>query len=164
MSEPVVSIRTPIRLEYSYVAGRAQSRFLKGIARGRILGQRCQQCGKVYVPPRGCCPTCGLPTAEEVELPDTGTITTFCIVNLPLYSQAREIPYVSASVLLDGADVPLFHLIQEIPAEQVRMGMRVKAVWVPPDDLKPSLESIKYFRPTGEPDVPQEANRSAAHA
>lgn len=150
MSAPVTSIRTPIRLEYNYAAGQAQSRFLRGIARGRILGRRCPQCEKVYVPPRQSCPTCGVPTADEVNLSDKGTVTTFCIVNVPFYGQALEIPYVCASVLLDGADVPMFHLIQEVPAEQVRMGMRVVAVWAPKEELRPSLESIRYFRPVGE--------------
>jgi hypothetical protein len=26
-------------------------------------------------------------------------------------------------------------------------------VWVPDDELKPTLESIKWFRPNGEPDM-----------
>jgi uncharacterized protein len=59
-------------------------------------------------------------------------------------------------VLLDGADIGLFHLIQEIEAEKVHMGMRVEAVWVDEDERTPSLESIKYFRPTGEPDADYE--------
>jgi hypothetical protein len=33
--------------------------------------------------------------------------------------------------------------------------MRVRAVWA--DKPVPSLESIKHFRPTGEPDAPFEA-------
>ncbi len=81
----------------------------------------------------------------------------FCIVNVPFAGQAVQIPYVSASVLLDGADIPLFHLIQEIDAKDARIGMRVKAVWVEPDEMKPDLRSIKYFAPTGEPDVPIES-------
>jgi uncharacterized OB-fold protein len=151
MSEPVTGIRTPVRLEYDYVAGGAQSRFLRGVAQRRILGQRCPSCAKVFVPPRGACPVCGVATSEEVEVADSGVIVRFCIVNLPFYGQALEIPYVCASVQLDGADVPLFHLIQEIPADQVTMGMRVEAAWVPADELKPSLESIRYFRPQGRP-------------
>ena len=31
--------------------------------------------------------------------------------------------------------------------------MRVEAVWVPDEEIGPTLESIKYFRPTGEPDA-----------
>ncbi len=70
-----------------------------------------------------------------------------------------RVPYVSASILLDGADIPLFHLVQEVDAHDVRMGMRVEAVWVPRDELAPSMNSIRYFRPTGEPDAPFESYR-----
>ena len=156
MNDRVEEIQTPIRLEYTYAAGRATSRFLVGIARGKILGQRCPSCSKVYVPPRGGCPRCGVPTEEEVEVSSRGTLTTFCIVNLPFFGQRIKPPYVCATVLLDGADIGIFHLIQEIPAGEVRMGLRVEAVWVDPDERRPSLESIRYFRPTGEPDVPLE--------
>ncbi|MEY2468683.1 MAG: uncharacterized protein QOF21_1381 [Actinomycetota bacterium] len=151
--EQVKSVRTPAHLDYSYTPGKAMSLFLKGLAEKKILGQKCPKCGKVYVPPRGACPTDGVPTEEQVELPHTGTITTFCIVNVSFYGQGMEIPYVSALVLLDGSDIPLMHLMQEVPYDQVRSGMRVEAVWVPDDELKPTLESIKWFRPNGEPDV-----------
>jgi len=156
-ADPVRSIRTPIRLDYTMTAGEAQSRFLRQIANGRIFGQRCPECEKVYVPARGCCPTCGVATRDEVELGTKGTVTTFCIVNIPFAGAAIPIPYVCASVLLDGADVTLFHLVQDVPVEEVRMGMRVEAVWAPPAERGPTLESIKYFRPTGDPDAPYES-------
>jgi uncharacterized OB-fold protein len=152
-AEPVRSIRAPARLEYRFTAGAAQSRFLRHMAEGKILGQRCPQCGKVYVPPRGACAADGVPTQEEVELADRGTVTTFCVVNVPFYGQKIKIPYVSATILLDGADIGLMHLIQEAEADQVHMGMRVEAVWAPPEERGPTLESIRYFRPTGEPDA-----------
>ena len=151
--EQVKAVRTPAHLDYSYTPGSAMSRFLLGLKDKKILGQRCPKCSKVYVPPRGACPTDGVPTEEEVELPHTGTVTTFCVVNVQFYGQGMEIPYVSALVLLDGADLPLMHLVQEIPYDQVHMGMRVEAVWVPDDELKPTLESIKWFKPNGEPDA-----------
>jgi uncharacterized OB-fold protein len=47
-------------------------------------------------------------------------------------------------------------LIQEVAADQVHMGQRVEAVWVAPEDLTPSMASVKYFRPTGEPDADYE--------
>lgn len=155
--ELVRSIRTPAQLDYEFTAGRASSRFLKGIAQKKIVGQRCPVCKLVYVPPRGCCPTDGVPTEDEVELPHVGTVTTFCVVNVQFYGQAMELPYVSALILLDGADIPLMHLIQETPAADVHMGMRVEALWVADEDLGPTLESIRYFRPNGEPDAPRES-------
>jgi uncharacterized protein len=161
MGEDVVTkIDTPIELRYRFTAGRAQSRFLHGIAQGKILGQRCPQCGKVYCPPRGACASDGVATTEEVEVSDKGTVTTFCVVNVPFYDQKMEIPYVSATILLDGADIGMMHLIQEAKAEDVHMGMRVEAVWAPPEEREPTLESIKYFRPTGEPDADYESYRA----
>src|SRR5687767_11699944 len=92
--ELVRSVRTPAALDYLYTAGEATSRFLRGIAQGKILGERCPTCGKVYVPPRGACPTDGVPTRDQVELANTGTIVSFCVVNVQFYGQAMEIPYV----------------------------------------------------------------------
>jgi uncharacterized protein len=149
----VTILETPIHVDYRFTAGLAQSRFLKGLTEGRFLGQRCPRCGKVYVPPRGSCPTDGVPTTDEVELGNTGTVTTYCVVNVPFQGQAIEIPYICAQVLLDGANIAFMALIQEIPADQVRMGLRVEAVWVPPEELGPSMASVRYFRPTGEPDA-----------
>ena len=157
MSEPVVGFGAHIRLDYSYTPGAASSRYLRTLAKGKIVGQRCPSCERVYVPARGSCPTCAVPTEEEVELKHTGTVTTFCVVNLSFYKEI-EPPYVCASILLDGADIALFHLIQEVPdGREVTMGMRVEAVWVDDADLAPTLESIKYFRPLDEPDAPYDS-------
>jgi len=154
VSERVYGIKTPIRLEYTYIAGRARSAFLRALAERRLVGERCPQCRRVYLPPTGACPTCGLPTEERVEVSPKGTVTTFCVVNLPFYGQRIQPPYVCASVKLDGADTTLFHLIQDVPAGEVRMGMRVEAVWRPDEEMEASAETIRYFRPTGEPDAP----------
>lgn len=159
--EPVTGVITPVSLEYTYEASPEESAFFRGLAEGRLLGQRCPACGKVYIPPRGACPVDGVPTAEEVELPDTGIVTTFCIVNVPFLGQKITPPYVSAYVLLDGADIAFLHLIQGIPADQVRMGMRVKAVWRPRDQWGTTVENIEHFEPTGEPDASYDAY--AAH-
>ena len=150
--ELVRSVRTPARLEYTYTAGAATTRFLTGIAAGKILGERAPG-GKVYVPSRGADPQLGVPTSEQVEVAHVGTLTSFCVVNVAFYGQGMEIPYTSGLILLDGSDLPIMHLIQECPVEDVRIGMRVEAVWVEPSELGPTLESIRYFRPNGEPDV-----------
>ena len=157
--EPVRSIVVPAGLRYRFTAGQATSRFLRGIATKRILGERCPACGKVYVPPRGSCPADGIPTTDQVELPHQGTVTTFCVVNLQFYGQAMEVPYVCATVLIDGADIGLFGLVQEIPFDQVRMGLRVEAVWVEDDQLAPTFESVRWWRPTGEPDAAYDSYR-----
>jgi uncharacterized OB-fold protein len=157
--EPVTMITTPIHLHYEHSASVEESRYLRGLAEGRLLGQRCPACRKVFIPPRGACPVDGVPTEEEVELADTGTVTTFCIVNVPFLGQRITPPYVAAYVLLDGADIPLQHLVLGCAAEEVRMGMRVKAQWRPRDEWGTTLRNIDHFRPTGEPDAAFESYR-----
>ncbi len=153
---PVTGITSPVRLAYDYAASPEESKFYRGLAEGRILGQRCPRCHTVYVPPRGACPVDGVPTTDEVELPDKGTVTTFCIVNVPFMGQKITPPYVSAYVLLDGADIAFLHLVLEAQADEVRMGMRVEAVWRPREEWGTTIENISHFRPTGEPDADYE--------
>ena len=156
-AEAVTGIVTPVRLAYTYAASQEESRFYRGLAEGKIRGQRCPKCQKVYVPPRGACPVDGVPTTDEVELPDHGIVTTYCIVNVPFLGQRITPPYVSAYILLEGADIAFLHLILGCDPAEVRMGMRVEAVWRPRDEWGTSIENIDHFRPTGEPDAPYES-------
>ena len=157
MSEPVTRIKTPVRLRYRITAGRQRTRFLTALLEKRILGGRCPETGKVYVPPTGSAPVSGLPTEDLVQVAEVGTVTTFCVINIPFEGQKLAPPYVAACVLLDGSDMPIFHLVGGCDPQTVCMGMRVRAEWVPDDELAPTMESIRYFVPTGEPDLPYEA-------
>lgn len=152
-AEAVTGVITPVSLDYVYAASPEESLFYRSLAEGKLVGQRCPTCHKVYIPPRSACPADGSPTVEEVELPETGTVTTFCIVNVPFLGQRITPPYVSAYVLLDGADIAFLHLILDCPAEDVHMGMRVKAVWKPREEWGTTIENISHFAPTGEPDA-----------
>lgn len=151
MKEPVTIFQAPIRLDYTVTAGRHLTTYLRNLADRRIVGGRCPSCTKVYLPPRGACPTCGVPADQETEVADAGTITTFCVIRIPFDAAPFPPPYVAIAVLLDGADMPIFHLLRGVAPEDARMGMRVRAVWA--DQLGPTLASIRWFEPSGEPDV-----------
>jgi len=156
----VTMITTPVRLRYQHTASAEESRYLRALKEGKVIGQRCPACGKVYVPPRGACPVDGVPTTTDVELPDTGTVTTFCVVNVPFQGQRIPSPYVAAQVLLDGADIAFQHLILGCEPDEVRMGLRVRAVWKPPQEWGTTSENISHFEPTGEPDATYESYAS----
>ncbi|MFE9399115.1 Zn-ribbon domain-containing OB-fold protein [Streptomyces flavidovirens] len=150
-ADPVTGITTPARLDYTYSPGRAPTDYINALAERRTVGERCPSCRKVYVPPRGACPTCGIATAERVEVGPRGTVTTFCIVNIKARNLDIEVPYVYAHIALDGADLALHGRIGGIPYDQVRMGLRVEPVWT---------EGGRYpdhYRPTGEPDADYDA-------
>ncbi|WP_405836435.1 OB-fold domain-containing protein [Streptomyces platensis] len=146
-TDPVTGITAPARLDYTYAPGRAQSRYLRALADHKTIGERCPSCRKVYVPPRGACPTCGVATATQVEVGPRGTVTTFCIVNIKAKNLDIEVPYVYAHIALDGADLALHARIGGIPYDRVRMGLRVEPVWTE-DGRFPD-----HYRPTGEPDA-----------
>lgn len=157
-----VIITTPITTTITHSATEEESRYLEGLKAGRLIGTRIGSgvdAGRVYFPPRSVSPADGAPAVEHVELPDTGIVTTFCIVNVPFQGQRIKPPYVAAYVLLDGSDIPFLHLILDCPADEVRMGMRVEAVWVPEDQRELSMGSISHFRPTGEPDAEYDSYR-----
>ena len=76
-------------------------------------------CSGSAAPPaaRSTCRRGGLPGRRRARrqtrssCPTSGTVTTFCVVNVPFPGQQVTPPYVAAAVLLDGADIPFQHLI-----------------------------------------------------
>jgi len=144
--------------------------FAKQLRQGRIVGHKCPQCGKVYVPPRGYCPLCVVETtaADEVEIADRGTITTFSIITPLQYQGQQETDdYVQETLLLDGSDTTLMVTgVQDIAIADVRTGLRVEAVWAPEGERGEAAvgirgmglgDAVAGWRPTGEPDLSREA-------
>lgn len=152
--EVVQRSRLPIGITYTWSAGPGAASHIAGLLEGKLIGRRCDVCQSVYFPPRGgSCPRDGVMLGDDVELADRGTVTTYCVVNVPFLGQKVEIPYVAATILLDGADTGMSHLLLGIPADEVRIGMRVEAVWKPKDEWGPGLDNIAHFQPSDEPDV-----------
>ncbi|PBC65943.1 DNA-binding protein [Streptomyces sp. Tue6028] len=149
-ADKVTGIVAQARLDYVYSPGRAQTGYIHALSGRRTVGERCPSCRKVYVPPRGACPTCGVATSEQVEVGPRGTVTTYCIVNIKAKNLDIEVPYVYAHIALDGADLALHGRIGGIPYDQVRMGLRVEPVWTP------GARYPDHYRPTGEPDADYE--------
>ena len=93
---------------------------------------------------------------------DHGTITSFTVITpIQYYGQKERDDYVLANILLDGASSTIGQQrIGEVPIDQVRMGMRVQAVWAPKEDRVVEGRgwggAFATWKPTGEPDVDRE--------
>lgn len=148
---------SPVHVVYEVNPGQHYSAYLRGLQEGKLIGGKDPESGKVYVPPRAADPVTGQPTSEYVEVADRGVLTTFTIIRIPFEGQKLKPPYCFGAIVLDGADVPIYHLISGVPYDEIRMGMRVQAKWKPEEQWQPSLENILYFEPTGEPDAPFES-------
>jgi uncharacterized OB-fold protein len=155
-SEHVKRITVPANIVYSYTPGAAPTRFLRGLQEGKILGGRAAGGTDVYVPSRGMDPVMGRVTTESVEVGPNATITTFCVVHIGFGENAPTPPFVSALILPDGAAVSLYGTVLGIDHTEVRIGMRVRPVWVEESMRSSSFENITHWEPIDEPDVPAE--------
>ena len=135
--------------KYAWAAGVAMGRFLAELKEGRIIGRRCRRCGRVLVPPRMFCEWCFRPTDEWVYVRDTGTVLTYSISYLGPAAERLKEPIIIAVIELDGASpgIGILHKLGEVKPEAVHVGMRVKAVWKPPEEREGAITDILYFKP-----------------
>jgi uncharacterized protein len=144
---PELVVPADLTLAYTFEPGLALSAFFRALGDGRIEGGRCPSCSSVYVPPHPACPACRSGPLEPVALSDRGTVISYTVVHLPFHGMAIELPFVTAHIHLDGADVPFAHLLSEVDPDVIGIGQRVEAVWAPAAERAPTWESIRYFRP-----------------
>lgn len=138
--------------QYAFSLGPANSRFLKELKRGRIIGRTCNKCDRVLVPPRMFCELCYGPTHEWVYLKDTGTVETFSISYLDPDALRIKDPILVGVVSIDGASPKhgFMHYFDEMKPEELHIGMKVKAVWKDEEERTGSILDIKYFKPLEE--------------
>jgi len=137
------------KLKYAWDAGIAIGRYLAELKKGRLIGVRCRRCRRVMIPPRNFCELCFRPTDEWVYLQDTGTVITFSLCYVTWDVKRIKEPQIPAVIQIDGASqgMGIMHLLGEVDPEEVKIGMRVKAVWKPPEERIGAITDIRYFKP-----------------
>jgi uncharacterized OB-fold protein len=138
---------------YSWSSGKATSRFLGGLRDGELWGRLCRGCGRTMIPPRMYCELCFRPTDEWVRLQDTGKVVTYSVsyVNADASRREGEEPILVAVIEIDGASsmMGMLHLLGEVSADELAVGMEVEAVWKPKGERRGAITDIVYFRPSG---------------
>jgi len=135
--------------EYAWDVGIAVGRYLEELRNGRLVGVRCQHCGRILFPPRAFCEHCFCPTTDWVTLQDTGTIQTFAVCHIAWDARRIDEPKIPAVIAIDGAsrNMGLLHLIGGVNPDQVSVGQRVRAVWRPTSERQGSITDILHFAP-----------------
>ena len=144
-----------VKSEYRWDTGVAVGKFLAGLKEGKILGVHCPDCGRTLLPPRAFCELCFVPLHRWVELKDTGVVNTFSVSYVNWDATRRQTPEVPAVIEIDGATpgMGILHLLGEVGEDLdailagVKIGMKVEAVWRPPEEREGSITDIRYFRP-----------------
>lgn len=137
---------------YAWDTGVGIGTYLAGLKQGIILGSHCPSCRKIVVPPRTLCEWCYRPMDEFVPLKDTGTVNTFSLCYVTWDVKRIKEPEIPAVIEIDGAS-PLhgiMHMLGEVDPKEVKIGMRVQAVWKPPKERVGSINDILYFKPIKE--------------
>ncbi len=143
--EPVVE-KQVLKVPYRYNLGKVASKFFIEIRdHKKIFGIRCPKCNITYVPPRSICGRCFSLLQEWIEVSDQGTLETYTVVNYSTAVHPGPAPLIYGIIKLDGADTALAHLIGETAPANLRIGMRLKAVFK--NERKGNMLDILYFKP-----------------
>lgn len=118
--------------------------FWRGCEDGRLLTQRCQQCGHRQLPPRYRCPSCDSLDLEWSPTTGSGTIHAVTTVHRGP-TQDADVPYVLALVDLDDG-ARLLARVDVADATDAPIGTRVTVGFSPPDD---EGRCLPRFTPTG---------------
>jgi hypothetical protein len=142
-------------LSYTWSAGVAIGKYLEGLKQGRLLGVRCRSCKRIMVPPRLFCEECFKTVDEFIPVQDTGTINTFAICYIRTDASRQKRPQIPAVIEIDGATkgMGILHLMGEVRPQDVKIGMKVKAVWKPAGERNGDITDIMYFKPVLPDDV-----------
>jgi len=145
-------VKAQIFVPYEVALGPTWINFYEALKDERILGTKCDKCGRVFVPPRSFCPKCFQELEVWVEVGQQGVVETWVYVNMPFYGQQLDLPFVAAMIRLDGSDTALMHRIAgfdlsdiAVVRRKLKLGDRVSAVWR--KEKKGCVLDIDYFQP-----------------
>jgi uncharacterized protein len=171
-TSPVTMMSYDASISYRNPVPSMADRLLEASRNRRLVGLQCPLCGRITA--GGDRPYCAvdgieLGSDEEVDLADRGTVTNFVVVTPVQYpGQTETEPFACVFVLLDDSDVVLtYQQTIELPVADLRVGLRVGAVWASPGEasgasaIGRSMGSLLGWMPNGEPDIddPELVNR-----
>ena len=140
-----------LNLDYSASLGETYSRFMEGLKEGKMLGNKCDKCGRLYVPVRPFCDMDFEKNGDLFEVDPIGEVVSFTVyfiksLNLP------DPPFIQGIIRIGEAANSFLHFIGDVPyedpaelPEKIRIGMKVKPIWA--EDRKGDILDILYFAP-----------------
>ncbi|MFX1254269.1 MAG: Zn-ribbon domain-containing OB-fold protein [Promethearchaeota archaeon] len=142
-----------VQAEFNFWVGKYMDKFYDALEASKILGNKCQTCGKVYLPPRKICGECFKTINFEtqwVELIDTGTLLNFSLAHYVVSEGGKtktKDPVLIGMVKIDGSDTAVIYKILEAEEKDLKIGLKMQVVWN--DKLQGHPTDIKGFKPIG---------------
>jgi uncharacterized OB-fold protein len=132
----VIQVRPPI-------PNQDDAFFFEGAAEGRLLIQRCADCGTVRHPPAPMCARCGSLVADSIESTGRGTIHSWILSRHP--SQPDAEPRVVVLVDLEEGTRLVSNLV-DVPLDAVETGQAVEVCFVTYDTGEGTTLALPQFR------------------
>ena len=134
-------------LPNQYFAGRLGSRFIIALRdKKKITGVRCKKCNQTFIPPREYCEHCWTEISENwVDLGREGELVNYTVIRYGDRHLPRKAPYILGQIRLKGADTPLTHIVEGVDPKDVRVGMKLKAVFA--EKPTNTILDLDHFEP-----------------
>ncbi|RLI21227.1 hypothetical protein DRO54_04310 [Candidatus Bathyarchaeota archaeon] len=123
--------------------------FYKFMSQGKLMGAKCQSCGKIMLPPRPICTRCYSEKLEWIELNKRGRLLTYTIIHVAPPQFQHLVPYAVGIIELEkGLKLP--GMIKGIDYEKLKIGMELEIEVEPPaegQEQKWPAWPKYYFKP-----------------
>jgi uncharacterized protein len=142
------SFTAPLTLAYPYsrTVGPTYSRFLRGLAEGRLAGTVGAD-GRVYVPPAEFDHVTGAALHDWREVGTEGSVVSWTWEPAPTADLPLQHAFAWALVQLDGADTAILHACDAGEPSAMSVGMRVRARFA--EGAEPGISALNCFEPVG---------------
>lgn len=99
--------------------------------RYNLIGNKCEECGQVFFPPRESCPKCrrkSMGKIKEIRLTGKGEIITYSIIHVGPEEFEEQVPYPIAVIQLDEGPRITAQIV-DCDIQDVKIGMKVESTF-----------------------------------
>lgn len=99
--------------------------------RYNLIGNKCEECGQVFFPPRESCPKCrrkSMGKIKEIKLAGKGEIVTYSIIHVGPEEFEDQVPYPIAVIQLDEGPRITAQIV-DCDIHDVKIGMKVESTF-----------------------------------
>ncbi len=98
--------------------------FYKFLSQSKLMAGKCQNCGKIHLPPRPLCDNCYSKEFTWIQLSGKGKLLTYTVINVAPHQFQALAPYSVGIVELEnGLKIP--GMIQSVKPAELEIGMEL---------------------------------------
>jgi uncharacterized protein len=139
-------------IPYELATGSTWWKYFEAFKKEKIMGTKCPECNRVFVPAWPICSDCFVETDEWVELSGNGVIAGWSLTNYSYFGMPRQPPFIVAQIRLEGGGTDFWHFIGGVDmtdldavTQTIKIGTRVRPVWK--EEKVGCVYDIDYFEP-----------------